>query len=120
MQLFSMPSTVRGESGLPRPGRSQVQACLASGKRTRERLFGPVSERLVELRKQGTGILLFSADLAEIMQISDRILVFYGGKIVAHIPRVDEIDENILGEYMLNLRHQTDEEIGGAVFAEAE
>ena len=79
-----------------------------------------IRKRLVELRKQGTGILLFSADLAEIMQISDRILVFYGGKIVAHIPRVDEIDENILGEYMLNLRHQTDEEIGGAVFAEAE
>ena len=79
-----------------------------------------IRKRLVELRKQGTGILLFSADLAEIMQISDRILVFYGGKIVAHIPRVDETDENIRGEYMLNLRHQTDEEIGGAVFAEAE
>ena len=79
-----------------------------------------IRKRLVELRSQGTGILLFSADLAEIMQISDRILVFYGGKIVAHIPCVDEIDENILGEYMLNLRHQTDEEIGGAIFAQAE
>lgn len=79
-----------------------------------------IRKRLVELRKQGAAILLFSADLTEIMQISDRILVFYGGRIVAHIPRVDEIDENILGEYMLNIRHQTNEEIGGAVFAEAE
>ena len=75
-----------------------------------------IRKRLVELRDQGAAILLFSADLAEIMQVSDRILVFHGGRIVAHIPWVSEIDENILGEYMLGLRTQSEEEIGGAVF----
>ena len=75
-----------------------------------------IRKRLVELRDQGAAILLFSADLAEIMQVSDRILVFHGGRIVAHIPRAEEVDENILGEYMLGLRTQSEEEIGGAVF----
>ena len=75
-----------------------------------------IRKRLVELRSQGAAILLFSADLAEIMQVSDRILVFHGGRIVAHIPRTEEIDETILGEYMLGIRNQSEEEIGGAVF----
>ncbi len=74
-----------------------------------------IRKRLVELRDQGAAILLFSADLAEVMQVSDRILVFHGGQIVAHIPKVDEIDENLLGEYMLGIRKQSAEEIGGAV-----
>lgn len=79
-----------------------------------------IRKRLVELRREGASILLFSADLAEIMQISDRILVFYGGEIVAHIPRASDINEAVLGEYMLNIRRQSDEEIGGAVFASEE
>ena len=78
-----------------------------------------IRKRLVQLRDQGTAILLFSADLAEIMQISDRILVLHGGRIVAHIPDVKKVKETDLGEYMLGLRVQPDEEIGGAVFEEA-
>ena len=74
-----------------------------------------IRRKLIALRDQGTAVLLFSADLAEIMQISDRILVFYGGEIVAHITDAAQIDETILGEYMLNIRTQSREEIGGAV-----
>lgn len=74
-----------------------------------------IRKKLIALRDQGTAVLLFSADLAEIMQISDRILVFYGGGIVAHISDTAQIDETILGEYMLNIRRQSREEIGGAV-----
>ena len=76
-----------------------------------------IRKKLVSLRTQGTAILLFSADLSEIMQISDRILVFYGGRIVGHIRHVDAVDENILGEYMLGIKSQSPEEIGGAVLA---
>ena len=41
-----------------------------------------IRERLVEQRKQGTGILLLSEDLDEIFDLSDRILVIYEGEIV--------------------------------------
>lgn len=75
-----------------------------------------IRKRLVQLRDQGTAILLFSADLSEVMQISDRILVLHGGRIVAHISDVPHVKETDLGEYMLGLRVQSDEQIGGAVF----
>ncbi len=76
-----------------------------------------IRKRLVELRDQGSAILLFSADMAEVMQCSDRILVFHNGRIVAHIPDASKIDETTMGEYMLGIRKQTKEEIGGAVLA---
>jgi len=41
-----------------------------------------IRERLIEQRKQGTGILLLSEDLDEIFDLSDRILVIYEGEIV--------------------------------------
>ncbi len=37
---------------------------------------------LLEQRKKGTGILLVSEDLDEVMQVSDRIVVMYEGEIV--------------------------------------
>jgi general nucleoside transport system ATP-binding protein len=41
-----------------------------------------VRKTLLEQREQGTSILLISEDLDEIMQISDRILILYEGKIM--------------------------------------
>lgn len=41
-----------------------------------------IRRKLLELRNQGTGILLVSTDLDEILQLSDRIVVMYEGKIV--------------------------------------
>jgi simple sugar transport system ATP-binding protein len=40
-------------------------------------IWGKLKERC----KQGTSIIFTSADLEEILQYSDRILVFYGGKV---------------------------------------
>jgi len=42
-----------------------------------------VRKKLVEMRDQGCAILLISADLDEILGLSDRIAVVYEGKIVA-------------------------------------
>ncbi len=42
-----------------------------------------VQRRLLELRSQGTGILLISLELEEILALSDRIGVLYGGQLVA-------------------------------------
>lgn len=65
-----------------------------------------IHRKLVELRDQGSAILLISADLNEVMELSDSLLVFYGGEITAYFPDTSKITEEELGYYMLGLRKQ--------------
>ena len=58
-----------------------------------------IHSQLVELRDQGAAVLLVSAELDEILALSDRIAVMYHGKIVATSQR-DEITRNELGLLM--------------------
>ena len=58
-----------------------------------------VHERLVEQRDQGAAVLLVSAEMDEIMELSDRIAVIYEGQIMA-IYNAGEVDENQLGLLM--------------------
>ena len=75
-----------------------------------------IRRKMVSLRDQEkTAILLFSADLAELLSGSDSIIVMYEGQIVAYFPDAGQVNEEILGEYMLGLKKQTEEEIGGVV-----
>lgn len=77
-----------------------------------------IRRKMVGLRDDyNTAVLLFSADLNELLTISDSIIVMYNGTIVAYFPDASEIDEHILGEYMLGIRRQTPEEVGGVIFA---
>jgi simple sugar transport system ATP-binding protein len=46
-----------------------------------------VTSRLLAARDQGVGILLITSDLAELLAMSDRIIVLTRGKVVASIPR---------------------------------
>jgi simple sugar transport system ATP-binding protein len=55
--------------------------------------------QLVEERDRGCAILLISAELTEILALSDRILVMYEGRIVADLPASDA-DEQSLGLLM--------------------
>ncbi|HHY50423.1 MAG TPA: ABC transporter ATP-binding protein [Alphaproteobacteria bacterium] len=41
-----------------------------------------VHDRLIEARDKGTGVLLVSTELDEVMSLSDRILVMYRGRII--------------------------------------
>ena len=54
-----------------------------------------VHRLLIEERDRGSGILLISEDLDELLSLSDRLAVIYEGKIVGEVPpddeRVDEI-----------------------------
>ena len=50
-------------------------------------------------RDAGKGILLVSADLPEVLALSDRIAVMYGGKFVTVLPAA-ECDAEVLGPYM--------------------
>lgn len=54
-----------------------------------------VRDRLVEQRNAGKGVLLISADLEEIMALSDRIAVLFGGRIVGVLTRQEATVEQI-------------------------
>jgi general nucleoside transport system ATP-binding protein len=58
-----------------------------------------IHTQLRAARNAGKAILLVSADLAEILALSDRVAVMYGGKLVATVPRVDA-SADVLGPYM--------------------
>jgi len=54
-------------------------------------------------RDAGKAILLVSAELREVLSLSDRIAVMYGGRVVAVLPRKDASEE-VLGSYMTGAR----------------
>ena len=62
-----------------------------------------IHEKLVSLRDKGCGIVLVSADMSEVLSLSDRILVFHEGQIVAEITDVGNTSEQQLGRYMLGI-----------------
>lgn len=61
---------------------------------------------LQEARDAGKGIFLVSADIDELLKMSTRILVIYGGEIVAVFDVVDSLTGKDLGPYMLGLEKQ--------------
>ena len=67
--------------------------------------------KLVELRDAGASVLLISADLSEVMEVSDRLIVMCGGKISAYFENAEDITEEEMGLYMLGLKQMTPEEI---------
>ena len=76
-----------------------------------------VHHKLLELRNKGAGILLVSADLNEVLDLSDRIIVMFNGQIAGYFPDARKTNDQELGLYMLGARHQSEEEIGGALNA---
>lgn len=71
-----------------------------------------IRRKIVELRDQGAAVLLISADIGELMEVSDKLIVLCNGRIVAYIDDLSNLSETDLGEYMLGLREQSPEEIG--------
>jgi len=62
-----------------------------------------IHRRLVALRDAGKGLLLVSVELDEILGLADRILVMFGGEIVAELPRAGATEER-LGLLMAGIR----------------
>jgi len=58
-----------------------------------------IHAQLLAARAAGKAILLVSADLSEILALSDRIAVMYGGRFVVVMPRA-KASEEVLGPYM--------------------
>lgn len=69
-----------------------------------------IHSKILEMRKEKKAVLLVSADLNELISLSDRILVMYKGKIVGELDNSTKVTEQELGLYMLGLKKQ--EEIG--------
>jgi simple sugar transport system ATP-binding protein len=63
-----------------------------------------IHARIREARDQGKAILLVSADLAEVLALSDRVAVMYGGKFVTVLPR-SAASPDVLGPYMTGAEH---------------
>ena len=68
-----------------------------------------------QTREKGIGSLLISADLNEILEVSDRLLVMRQGRIVAAFPKANVVDVDVLGEYMLGIRTMTAQEMEGVL-----
>lgn len=77
-----------------------------------------IHRKLLEMRDQGTAILLISADLNEILELSDSVIVLYDGKISGYFQDTKELTEKELGQYMLGIKMQTPEQIKGVCHGE--
>lgn len=70
-----------------------------------------IHKQLIKMRDDNKAILLVSADLNEVMELSDNLLVMYEGEIVAYFDNLAELTEEELGLCMLGIKRQSSEEI---------
>ena len=73
-----------------------------------------VRKKLIELRTKGSVVLLVSADLNEVLEVSDRIIVLHKGKIAAFFDNSKNVTEIELGYYMLGVKVQKD--VSGVIY----
>ena len=66
-----------------------------------------VHRQLIAARDGGASVLLVSADLGELLSLSDRLMVLYNGEVVALFTDVPALTEEELGYYMLGVKRQS-------------
>ena len=71
-----------------------------------------IHEQIIEMKNQGSAVLLVSGELDELISLSDRIIVMFNGKIVGEV-NADEADEKTLGLMMTNSYEGKKESING-------
>ena len=77
-----------------------------------------IHKKLVELSRMGAAVLLVSADLNEILQLSDSLMVFNSGRIVAYFDDVNGLDDVSLGEFMLGIKSQNEDDVRKVCYEE--
>ena len=65
-----------------------------------------IHQQLLAARAKGKAILLVSAELNEVLALSDRVAVMYRGKLAVVMP-ASEASEEVLGEYMIGTKKGT-------------
>ncbi len=63
-----------------------------------------IRKRLMDARNNGAAVLLISSDLEEILQLSDRIAVIYGGRLMGILPRGASVEE--IGMLMMGKKQE--------------
>lgn len=65
-----------------------------------------VYNKMLDLKRRGVALLLISSNLDEVLALSDRVAVFYGGEIVALLEgeALKGATKETLGAYMLGLK----------------
>lgn len=62
-----------------------------------------IYEQIVAARDNGAAVLLVSADLTELLTLSDRLIVMRKGEVVARFDSLDGVSEQVVGEHMLGV-----------------
>lgn len=75
-----------------------------------------IRHKILDMREKKKAILLISSDLGEVLSLSDSIIVMHEGKIVGYIEDAKNVTEEELGLYMLGVKKDNDEVIGGAYY----
>ncbi|MDO6458019.1 ABC transporter ATP-binding protein [Celeribacter halophilus] len=70
---------------------------------------------ITDARDGGAAVLLSSADLSELLALSDRLVVFYHGRIVAAFPNDETVTAEMLGAFMLGISEQDADEMKAAL-----
>ena len=70
-----------------------------------------IRRKLIEFRDAGAAVLLISADLNEVFELSDKCVVMWNGKINAYFEDTTQLTEEELGYYMLGVKNQSKEEV---------
>lgn len=73
-----------------------------------------IRKKIIEFRDQGCAVLLVSADLNEVFEVSDRLAVMYKGEFSGAFTNIKELTEEELGKYMLGLKK--DEKLEGITY----
>lgn len=70
-----------------------------------------INDKILSMRNLGKSILLVSANLTELIGLSDRIIVLNKGKVVGHIKDLKNVTEEDLGLYMLGLKKDSEDQL---------
>lgn len=73
-----------------------------------------IRQRIIEFRDAGCAIILISADLNEVFELSDRLAVMYKGRFAGVFNDVKNLTEEELGEYMLGIKK--DDRLEGIIY----
>lgn len=64
-----------------------------------------IHDQILQKRAEGAAILLCSADLDEVLRLSDRVITIYEGKITGEFDK-DHLDKSEIGYYMTGSREE--------------
>ncbi len=73
-----------------------------------------IRQRILDFRDSGCAIILISADLNEVLELSDRLAVIYKGQFSGAFNDVKNVTEVELGKYMLGIKK--DDRLEGIIY----